>query len=266
MKIFKYPRTPHIEGSRSQPGDEDLKDVPVREIAGRPLVIEEKLDGANSAISFDDEGRLYLQSRGHFLLGGGAEKHFDLFKRWAHTHASALGARLGARYVLYGEWLYAKHTIFYDHLSHYFIEFDLFDKGTGEFLDSARRRELLAGLPLVAAPILYQGTIKSGEELAALIGPSQFIRAGHLERLRALCVERGLNPDRAVFETDASTTMEGLYIKVEEAGVVAERYKFVRASFLQAVEQADSHWLSRPILPNLLRDGADIFATETQRE
>ena len=37
--IVKYPRTPHIEGSRLQPGDEDLSQVPFGEIAGRHIVI-----------------------------------------------------------------------------------------------------------------------------------------------------------------------------------------------------------------------------------
>lgn len=38
-KILKYPRTRHIEGSRCQPGDEDLDSIPFRKIANR-FVIE----------------------------------------------------------------------------------------------------------------------------------------------------------------------------------------------------------------------------------
>ena len=60
--IQKYPRTPHIEGSRLQPGDEDLSQIPFAAVRGRHLVVEEKCDGANSAVSFDPEGRLLLQS------------------------------------------------------------------------------------------------------------------------------------------------------------------------------------------------------------
>lgn len=52
-RIIKYPRTPHIEGSRLQPGDEDLSQIHFSEIASRPLVVEEKIDGANTALSFD---------------------------------------------------------------------------------------------------------------------------------------------------------------------------------------------------------------------
>jgi hypothetical protein len=61
--IRKYPRTRHILDSRLQPGDEDLSAAGFAEIAGRHLVIEEKLDGANAAISFDVDGDLLLQSR-----------------------------------------------------------------------------------------------------------------------------------------------------------------------------------------------------------
>ena len=47
--IIKYPRTPHLAGSRLQPGDEDLSQVPFSCLAGRRLTVEEKVDGANSA-------------------------------------------------------------------------------------------------------------------------------------------------------------------------------------------------------------------------
>src|SRR5688500_9309043 len=92
--IQKYPRTHHVEGSRLQPGDGDLAAVPFRELAGRHLVVEEKVDGANAALRFGADGSLLLQSRGHYLAGGAREKHFNLFKQWAHAHADALRGRL----------------------------------------------------------------------------------------------------------------------------------------------------------------------------
>ena len=41
--IRKYPRTPHLEGSRLQPGDEDLNQIPFSDIQGRHLAVEEKI-------------------------------------------------------------------------------------------------------------------------------------------------------------------------------------------------------------------------------
>ena len=78
-RLFKYPRTRHIEGSRLQKGDHDLDAVPWSDLRGKRLVIEEKIDGANSAISFEG-GELRLQSRGHYLTGGGRERHFALLQ------------------------------------------------------------------------------------------------------------------------------------------------------------------------------------------
>jgi hypothetical protein len=60
-------------------------------------------------------------------------------------------------------------------------------------------------------------------------------------------------------ETDTSTLMEGLYIKVEEDGIVKERYKYVRAGFLQTVFDSESHWMDRPLLPNRLKPGIELF-------
>ena len=92
--IIKYPRTPHLAGSRLQPGDEDLSQVPFSCLAGRRLTVEEKVDGANSAVSFGPEGQLLLQSRGHYLTGGWRERHYALFKTWAQAHQGALRSAL----------------------------------------------------------------------------------------------------------------------------------------------------------------------------
>jgi hypothetical protein len=259
LTLHKYPRTPHLEGSRLQPGDAAADCVPFAELAGRFLVVEEKCDGANAGLRFDADGRLWLQSRGHFLTGGEREKHFDLFKQWAHTHAAALHAALGSRYVLYGEWLYAKHTIFYDRLPHYFLEFDVLDTETGAFLSTERRRALLAEAPVVRVPVLWSGTARRLEELRALVRPSLYKGPDWRERLTELCAARGLDPERVWAETDRSDLAEGLYIKHEEGGRVVGRTKYVRADFLTTVLDSGSHWLKRPIVPNQLAAGVDLF-------
>ena len=81
IEILKYPRTPHLRGSRLQSGDQDDA-VPYERLAGRHIVVEEKLDGANAALSFAGDGQLLLQSRGHYLDSerpGGRERQFNLF-------------------------------------------------------------------------------------------------------------------------------------------------------------------------------------------
>jgi hypothetical protein len=225
VPIRKYPRTPHLTGSRLQPGDEDLATVARETLRGLHVVVEEKLDGSNSGISFSADGELILQSRGHVLTGGARERQFALLKRWAGAQVEALRALLGDRYVMYGEWLYARHTIPYDRLPHYFLEFDVYDRERDEFLSTARRRQMLAGSPVVSAPVLGEGELGA---LETYLGPSLY-----------------------------STThaMEGLYLKHEEDGRVVARYKYVQPGFLQAVSESGEHWMERPLEPNQLRNG-----------
>jgi hypothetical protein len=167
---------------------------------------------------------------------------------------------LADRYVMYGEWLYAKHSLFYTDLPHYFLEFDLFDKTNKVFLSTQRRREMLARAPFVASvKVLYEGSVQTMQELNALVGPSHFIAPDYLCRLEGICKERKRDPRQVLAETDQSGLMEGLYIKVEEDGLVQERYKYVRATFLQTVLNSKSHWLDRPIIPNGLKPDVTLF-------
>ena len=257
--IFKYPRTPHLVGSRLQPGDEDLSQIPFKEICGRNVVVEEKCDGANSAISFGPGGELLLQSRGHYLTGGYRERHYNLLKQWANVHRDALYEVLGQRYIMYGEWMYAKHTVFYDRLPHYFLEFDVLDRETGIFLSTQRRQELLKDLPVVSVPVLAEGVFREKEEILAYLGHSRFISDDHMTALRLASRELGLDEERQLRETDQLPTMEGLYLKLEENGQVVERLKFVRPSFTQTVDASQTHWLDRPIVPNGLAIPAEAL-------
>ncbi len=167
---------------------------------------------------------------------------------------------LKGRYVLYGEWLYAKHTIFYNHLPHYFLEFDVLDTATETFLDSSRRQELLQRAPfIVSVPVLYRGPAPSLRTLEQLIGRSPAITPSHLHDLRARCAVARVDVATVLRETDLSGLMEGLYLKVEERGMVTARYKYIRPSFRQAVADAQSHWMDRPLLPNGLRPGVRLF-------
>lgn len=256
-KIRKYPRTPHLQGSRLQPGDEDLSQIRFSQIAGRHIVAEEKCDGANTAISFNGRGELLLQSRGHYLTGGYRERHYHLLKQWANARRDVLFHVLGGRYIMYGEWMYAKHSLFYDALPHYFLEFDVYDRDRDIFLDTPSRRELLRGLPVVSVPVLGEGIFQEQKKLLELMGPSHYITERHRERLREVSLSLGLDPERQCAETDPSGNMEGLYIKIEEEGRVMERMKYVRSSFLQCVEESGTHWLERPIVPNQLTVSVD---------
>lgn len=250
--IIKYPRTPHVEGSRLQPGDEDLSQRRFDEIAGKYLVLEEKIDGANSAVSFSPDGELRIQSRGHFLTGGARERHYDLLKQWAAVHRDKFYEVLGRRFIMYGEWMYAKHSIYYDLLPNYFMEFDIYDRENGLFLSTSERRKLTAHLPVSSCAVLSEGVFDNISDILQYLGDSQYISGHHFDNLRATALKLGLDADAVCRQTDASRTMEGIYIKVESDGRVADRMKFVRPTFLQTAETSDQKWLDRAIIPNKL--------------
>lgn len=260
-QIYKYPRTRHLEGSKAQLGDEDLDCAKLESIKGNYLVLEEKVDGANCGISFGSDGRMYLQSRGHFLNGGYGERQFDLFKPWAGCFEEPLRRLLGDRYVMYGEWLYAKHTIFYDRLPHYFMEFDIFDKRKQRFYSTRKRREFLKNAPFVhSVRVLAEGYFETVQPIQKWIGPSLFISGTPDKNFAVQCQKSGVDTGPAIRQTDLTGMMEGIYIKVEDGDYVTDRLKFVRESFLNTILDSESHWSARPIIANRLADGADLFA------
>jgi hypothetical protein len=263
--IIKYPRTRHIADSRLQPGDED-DNAPLTDIVGRHTIFEEKLDGANSGISFDDDANLLIQSRGHYLTGGWRERHWSPLKAWAAARQDELFDILSSRYVMYGEWMYATHGVYYDLLPHYFMEFDILDRETGRFLSTDERHRMLAGSSVVSVPVVHRhdpGDSMDAKRLKTLVRHSVYKSPDWRNSYLRACERAGVDPAKQQ-GIDPSDLSEGLYIKVEEDGGVVARYKWVRPDFLQAVLSTDTHWIDRPIVPNALAPGVDIMAAPHQ--
>lgn len=235
--------------------------MPYRDLRGLRLVVEEKLDGANTGLSFSPAGDLLLQSRGHYLVGGGRERQFNFIKAWAQAHAGWLLQRLEDRYVMYGETMSKKHSVFYDALPHHFFEFDVLDRRTGAFLSTEARRELLAGGPVLSVPVLYDGLAPARlADLKALLRPSLAKTARWRDAFEATVRREGLDLALAWRQCDKSDLSEGLYIKVEADGRTLGRYKWVRADFVQAILAADKHHSEQPYVPNQLAPGVDLYA------
>ena len=232
------------------------------------------MDGANCGFRFDDAGEPYAQSRGHYLdlrdRSNWRERHWNLLKEWLLTHQGALLDRFEDRYLVYGEWMGAAHTVFYDRLPHLFLEFDIYDLAQGCFLDTAARRGLCRGLPIASVPVLYRGPARDAGHLAALAGPSAFVSpgdgdAGWEGSLRRACALVDDDYGRRLAKMDRTGRAEGIYAKAEADGRVVARCKWVRDDFTQKIAEADEHWLSRIPVPNLLDGPADIFPAHLAR-
>lgn len=81
------------------------------------------------------------------------------------------------------------------------------------------------------------------------------------ESLSEAAGEAGISDDEVRSQTDLGGDMEGLYLKVEEDGQVVERYKWVRAGFLQAIVGSGSHWADRPMVVNRLANPEVLYET-----
>lgn len=236
--MIKFPKTPRIINVLKEDVHTTWKHL--------NAVVQEKVDGANSGISFDENGKLLLQSRGHYLVGGPRERQFDLFKQWANENVEYLFNTLEDKYVLFGEWLYAKHHIFYDALDSYFLGYDLFDKQENKFLSLPRYKALLENGPVYSVPVLHQDKFSKINNFIQYIGKSKYKTTNWKEKLIQLAGEKELQ------HSDMSDLMEGVYVRVEDENWVVGRMKHPRENFTKIIND-DSHWLTRSIVQNLLR-------------
>lgn len=239
-EFTKYPRTPHLFGSKGTDDDKHLGEAESTAfIADDSLIVEEKIDGTNVGIHFSNSGEMVLQCRGH-LITEGMHPQYDLFKQWAAVKRHLLEGRFENRYILFGEWVYARHSIHYQRLSHYFFEFDIYDKTEDAFLDLKCRLDLLAGLGIQTVPVVHTGSI-GRDDLAGLIGPSEF--DSRFENPLTGCTDN---------------LMEGLYLRTEADGVVTGRSKYVRPEFVEKIKQS-THWQHQQMVPNQLAEDVDIW-------
>jgi hypothetical protein len=238
--FIKYPRTPHLFGSRGTDDDKHMGRTESEAfVRDRSLIAEEKLDGTNVGLHFTTAGRMVLQCRGHEITTG-MHPQYDLFKQWTMVKRPTLEAMLSDQFILYGEWLYAKHSVHYRALPHYFFEFDIYDKDRETFLDLETRLLMLEGTGLQTVPVVHHGA-SSEEELRGLIRKSAFDSVFD-------------NP----FTGQPDDIMEGLYFRTEANGVVTARAKMVRPEFVEKVKQSE-HWQQQAMVPNELRADAELW-------
>jgi hypothetical protein len=214
----KYPRIPHLPWSPgTAPDDRRMPDTTA--LLDRPLVITEKLDGSNLSMT---SGDVFARTHAH------APRHpsFDMAKRlWAGVRG-----RIPEGLSVFGEWLYARHSIEYRALPGYFIVFGVRDDAAGAWRSWDQTTQFASDLGLPAAPVLWTGRVRTDGELR-----------GHVERLARQPSEFG--GDR-----------EGVVVRV--AGPITDFdvsvAKWVRAGHVQT----DEHWSAQPIVKNGLGPAA----------
>lgn len=185
-QIVKFPRTRHLKnmGAASR---EDLLMTPseVNEFLNCQVVVEEKVDGANLGISIKDN-KIVVCNRSHFVTSD-YHPQFKKLEKWILHHSNELWTLLmpldepprpNSPRVLYGEWVYATHSIAYDALEDYFIAFDVYDVFQEKFWSRQRLERCLGEFTTIAlAPVISDSReFATVDEIAqlALETPSRF--------------------------------------------------------------------------------------------
>ena len=216
--FFRFPHTPHIAwlGVGSPREDKVLARDEVAALLSGPVVVEEKLDGANLGFSSGPDGRLRAQNRGQYLV----EPHAGQFQRlpeWMALHATGLANALGETLIAFGEWCAARHSLDYPALPDWWLLFDVYDRREGRFWSTRRRDHLASKLGLATVPRLAEGR----QTVATLMDG--------VERWKSRYRDGGL---------------EGAVVRREDDDWLQARGKLVRADFTQAIE---GHWRNRKL-------------------
>ncbi|WP_405532748.1 AAA family ATPase [Streptomyces avidinii] len=142
MRIH-YPRTPHLPWSPGAAAD-DVRAVGLAGLAGREVVVTEKLDGENTTLYADGLHARSLDSAHHPS------------RAWVKGLQGRIGAGIPAGWRVCGENMYARHSIPYEELDSWFYGFSVWD---GEHcLDWDRTVRFLRGLGVPTPRVLWRGT------------------------------------------------------------------------------------------------------------
>ena len=225
----KFPRTMHAyavgEGAIS--GDDLLLSAADAKLffhSGAAITVEEKIDGSNLGLWFDQHANVTCQNRGK-VVNSSSGTQWKSLDAWLDQHKDELFASLGERYILYGEWLAARHSVRYTRLPSYFVAFDLYDRRAKAFLSVRRRDEILSATSLSVIRPLASGVFPDKKSVTDLL------------------TSAGSYSDEAI---------EGVYLRLDtpDAMWLSRRAKIVNAAFLDAIEEG--HWQKRTMEKNAL--------------
>lgn len=221
--FFRFPHTPHLAwlGKGEPRDDKVLSHAEAASLLSGPIVVEEKLDGANLGVSLDAAGNLRLQNRGQYLQPP-YQGQFARVAAWLQVHADALFDALTPELVIFGEWCAARHSLSYDQLPDWWLVFDVYDRTAGQFWCVERRNALVTSHGMTTVPALARSRFAL-QDLVTLVNnrPSSY-RDGALE---------------------------GIVVRSEDAHWTSARAKLVRADFVQ---QIGEHWRTRALEWNQL--------------
>ncbi|GAA5823265.1 hypothetical protein JCM5353_005141 [Sporobolomyces roseus] len=108
IKLLKFPRTPHLLDLGAATSDDLVAPQSLSSSIqpGQVVIITEKVDGANMGISLDENRRIIVQNRSHYV-DSTTHRQFKKLGWWIEAHEHELQAILGSdetfveRFILY---------------------------------------------------------------------------------------------------------------------------------------------------------------------
>lgn len=148
---------------------------------GEDIVIQEKIDGSNASIRYDEEsGTLKAFSR---RLELNVDNTLNGFWDYVQTlNLDTFKEILGSRYIVFGEWMGAKHAIKYpENVYGKFWMFDVWDTQTEQYLPYEETRSFYDKLIACGneenkfnfVPVFYIGKFESWEKTSELVGRTE---------------------------------------------------------------------------------------------
>ena len=113
---------------------------------------QEKVDGANMGVSWLDDAPV-LRNREHILKKGytkiktPSKKQFTSAWNWVHAHKEDIQQISDLCYspiTIYGDWMFAQHSLHYDKLPDLFIAYDIWSVEDDSYLSPELVDELLS--------------------------------------------------------------------------------------------------------------------------
>lgn len=135
------------------PGKRVLSKKEVRILLRGEITIEEKMDGANTGI-VRHKNMFALQKRGS-LVAESEHEQFSFFHNWANVQNYDKIMAVPPSYIVYGEFMYAVHTIYYDHLPDHFLVIDVWDGR--KYLSRKKRDAFCQKYEFAQVPLIAQG-------------------------------------------------------------------------------------------------------------
>ena len=149
--MSKYNRTYHFPFSPGTTDDDKIaKDT--SNLLNRPVIMTEKIDGENQALT---KPGVYARSHGDFTRHPWSFKMWELWQR--------VGQDLPDDMFIFGENMYAIHSIEYHELKSYFYMFAVRENTRWYSWQEVEETAYLLDIPTV--PVLYKGIFKTEQEL-----------------------------------------------------------------------------------------------------